>query len=376
VLEQQVVTEVEVVGSVEPQLATTLSTEIAGFTEQFRLREGDFVQQGVTVVAQLKSAELTLAVNEAEAELARARADLTKLKRGLRPEEIDEKRAEVAEKKAWVEKYAKDVERTKSLVTRDMVSKSEFDQAEANYLAAKAQYERALRSLRVAELGFRQEDIAAAEAEVQRLQAKLQRLRDDVQKTVIRAPVSGFITNRHVEVGQWVERGGKVADLIDLAAVLVRVPVHERDIRLVQVGDEAVVTLDALPNRTFTGRVKHITPQADLASRTFPVRIEVPNTPDTAIKAGMFARGTLHTGVAQPGVFVPKDAVVRRGSGQVVFMVEEAKARLVPIKTGRTHEGLIEVVEGELKPGDIVVVTGNELLQDQMAVVTNPTFRN
>jgi HlyD family secretion protein len=376
VMTQQIATEVEVVGNVEPQLATTLSAEIAGAIQHFALREGDFVQQGTTVVAQLKSTELTLAVNEAEAEQARARAELTRLKRGLRPEEIDEKRAEVAEKKAWVEKYAKDVERTKSLVTRDMVSKSEFDQAEASHLAAKAQYERALRSLRVAELGFRQEEIAAAEAEVQRLQAKVQRLREDVQKTVIRAPVSGFITNRYAEVGQWLERGGKVVDIVDLAAVLVRVPVHERDIPLVQVGDEAVVTLDALPTRIFTGRVKHITPQADLASRTFPVRIEVLNTPDTAIKAGMFARGTLRTGTPHPSMFVPKDAVVRRGSGQVVFVVEDAKARLVPIKTGRTHGGLIEVVEGALRPGDIVVVTGNELLQDQMAVVTTPTFRN
>jgi HlyD family secretion protein len=373
---QQVATEVEVVGSVEPQLATTLSTEIAGSTQHFDLREGDFVQKGTTVVAQLKATELTLAVNEAEAELTKARADLTKLKRGLRQEEIDEKRAEVAEKKTWVEKYAKDVERTKSLVTRDMISMSEFDQAEANSLAAKAQYERALRSLRVAELGFRQEEIAAAEAEVQRLQAKVQRLRDDVQKTVIRAPVSGFITNRYAEVGQWVERGGKVADIIDLASVLVRVPVHERDIRLVHVGDQAVVTLDALPNRTFTGRVKYITPQADLASRTFPVKIEVLNTPDTAIKAGMFARGTLRVGATQPAVFVPKDAVVRRASGQVVFVVEDAKARMVPIKTGRTHEGLIEAVEGQLRPGDSVVITGNEMLQDQMAVVTKPTLRN
>jgi HlyD family secretion protein len=376
VVEQPIATEIEVVGSVEPQLATTLSTEIAGFTQSFELREGAFVQKGTTVVAQLKSTELELALNESEAELAKARADLTKLKRGLRPEEIDEKRADVAEKKAWVEKYAKDVERTKSLVTRDMVSMSEFNQAEANYLAAKAQYERTLRSLRVAELGFRQEEIAAAEAEVQRLQAKARRLREDVQKTVIRSPVSGFITNRYAEVGQWVERGGRVADIIDLAAVLVRVPVHERDIRLVQVGDEAIVTLDALPNRTFTGRVKYMTPQADLASRTFPVKIEVSNSPDHAIKAGMFARVTLRTGAAQRSVFVPKDAVVRRASAQVVFVVEEAKARMVPIKTGRTHEGLIEVVEGQLTPGDTVVVTGNELLQDQMAVVSNPPLRN
>src|SRR5919109_873529 len=376
VTEQQLATEVEVVGSVEPRLATTLSTEIAGFTQSFSLREGEFVQKGKTVVAQLKATELELALHEAEAELAKARADLTKLQRGLRPEEIDEKRADVQEKKAWVEKYAKDVERTKALVARDMVSVSEFNQAEANYLAAKAQYERTLRSLRVAELGFRPEEVAAAEAEVQRLQAKVQRLREDVQKTVIRAPVSGFIVNRYAEVGQWVERGGKVADIIDLGAVLVGIPVQERDIRLVQGGDEAIVSLDALPHRTFIGRVKYITPQADLASRTFPVKIEVPNTPDTTIKAGMFARVTLRLGAAQPGVFVPKDAVVRRASGPVVFVVEDAKARLVPIKTGRSHEGLIEVVEGRLKPGETVVITGNETLQDQMAVVTQPTLRN
>jgi multidrug efflux pump subunit AcrA (membrane-fusion protein) len=373
---QHITTEVEVVGSIEPQLATTLSSEIAGLIQRFDLREGDFVQQGTTVVAELKATELTLAVHEAEAELAKARADFAKLKRGLRPEEIDEKRAEVAEKKTWVEKYAKDVERTKSLVTRDMVSRSEFDQADANHLAAKAQYERALRSLRVAELGFRPEEIAAAEAEVQRLQAKVQRLRDDVDKTVIRAPVSGFITHRYAEVGQWLERGGKVADVIDLAAVLVRVAVHERDMRLVQVGDEAVLSLDALPNQRFSGQVKHITPQADLASRTFPVKIEVWNTPDTAIKAGMFARVTLRVGASQLAMFVPKDAVVRRASGQVVFVVEDAKARMVPIQTGRSHEGLIEVVEGHLRPGDTIVVTGNEMLQDQMAVVTKPVHRN
>jgi len=375
-VELQVPTTVEVVGSVEPQLATTLSAEIAGLTERFDLREGDVVQQGKTIVAQLKATDLELALAEAEAELAKARAELTKLRRGLRQEEIDEKRAEAQEKKAWVEKYAKDVERAKALVARDMVSVSEFNQAEANYLAAKAQYERALRSLRVAELGFRPEEIVAAEAEVQRLQAKTKRLREDLQKTIIRAPVSGFITQRHIEVGQWVERGGKVVDIIDLASVLVSVPIHERDIRHVEVGDAATVTLDALPNRSFTGRVKHITPQADLASRTFPVKIEVANTPDGPIKAGMFARVTLRTGAARPSVFVPKDAVVRRGSGAVVFVVQETQARMVAVKTGRTHEGFIEIIDGAVHAGDHVVVTGNELLRDQAVVAVQSPLRN
>ena len=217
VVAQPVAAELEIIGAVEPHLATTLSTEIAGFTIRFDVKEGDAVQPGKTVVAQLKATDHELALAEAEAELARAKETALKLKRGLRREEIDEKRAEVLERKTWMEKYAKDLERSRSLRTRDIASASDYDQAESNYNAAKAQYERVGQSLRVAELGARQEDIAAAEAEVQRLQARAQRLRADVQRTTIQSPVPGFIIRRYTEVGQWLERGGKVADIVDLA---------------------------------------------------------------------------------------------------------------------------------------------------------------
>jgi cobalt-zinc-cadmium efflux system membrane fusion protein len=256
------------------------------------------------------------------------------------------------------------------------MSASDYDLAEGAYLAAKAQHARTVQSLRVAELGSRPEDIAAAEAEVQRLEAKAKRLREDIQKTTIRSPVSGFITQRYTEVGQWLERGGKVVDLVDLRTVFVRVPIHEKDMSRVRVGDEATIGLDALPNQPFTGRVKHIIPQADAASRTFPVKIEVANTPDSALKAGMFARVRLRTGTAQPSIFVPKDAVVRQPTGLGVFVVQDDKAHMVPMKTGRTHDGLVEVLEGGLKPGDTVVVTGNETLRDQAAVVIKGNGRH
>ena len=369
VVEQPVAAEVEVVGSVEPHLTTTLSAEIAGLTLRFDPREGDFVQQGETVVAQLKATDLELALVEAEAELAKAREAARKLKRGLRPEEIDEKRAEVQERKTWVEKYAKDLERAQSMRNQAITSLSDYDQAESTYLAAQAQYERVRQSLRVAELGARQEDIAVAEAEVKRLQAKAQRLREDVQKTAIRPPVSGFITRRYIEVGQWIDRGGKVADLVDLSVVLIRIPIHEKDIGRLQLGDAATIVLDAVPGRTFAGQVKHIVPQADPASRTFPVKIAVANTPDNVLKVGMSARVRLRAGTAQPAMLVPKDAVVRRAAKPVVFVVEERTARMMPVKTGRAHADLIEVMESSLKPGDLVVVTGNETLRDQAEVV-------
>jgi HlyD family secretion protein len=369
VVEQSVAGTIDVVGTVEPHLATTLSAEIGGLTLRFDLREGDAVQAGETVVAQLKASDLELALAEAQAERSRAQHMAQKLTRGLRPEEIDEKRAEVQERKTWMEKYAKDLDRAESLRSRSIASVSDYDLVESTYLAAKAQYERALQSLRVATLGTRQEDVAAAAADVQRLQAKVQRLRADVEKTTVYAPVSGWITQRYTEVGQWIERGEKIADLIDLSVVFIRVPIHEKEIGRVRVGDVATVSLDALPGRTFAGRVKHLIPQADAASRTFPVKIEVSNTADLAFKAGMSARVQLRSGVARPTVLVPKDAVVRVAGKPGVFVIRDDKASRVPIKTGRSHNALIEVLEGALKPGDRVVVTGNETLRDQAEVV-------
>jgi multidrug efflux pump subunit AcrA (membrane-fusion protein) len=369
VVEQAVTTAIEVVGTVEPHLATTLSAEIGGLTLRFDLQEGDAVQEGQTIVAQLKPTDLELALVEVQAELSRAKQVVQKLKRGLRSEEIDEKRAEVQERKTWMEKYAKDLERSQSLRNRAIASVSDYDQAESTYLAAQAQYERAKQSLRVAELGSRREDIAAQEAEVKRLQARVQRLQGDVQKTTIYAPVSGFITQRYTEIGQWIERGERIADLIDLRVVFVRVPIHEKDIGRVRVDDPATVTLDAFPGRTFEGRVKHLVPQADPASRTFPVKIEVTNTSDNALKAGMSARVQLRSGDARPTVLIPKDAVARSAGKQVVFVVRNDKAHLTPIKSGRSYNSSIEVLEGALKPGDRVVVTGNETLRDQAAVV-------
>ena len=376
VVEQSATVAIEVVGTVEPSVATTLSTEIAGLTMRFDLREGDAVQQHKTIVAQLKATDVELTLVEAEADLTRARETLKKLKAGLRKEEIEEKRAELQERKALMTRSLKDLERMKTMHTKDIASMSQYDLAESTYLASKAQYERTQQSLRVAELGSRQEDIAAAEADGQRLQARVQRLHDDVQKTIIRSPVSGVITQRYTEVGQWLPLGGRVADIIGVNPVLVRVPVPEKDVTRLRVGDTATVVLDAQPDRTFTGRVKHIIPQADLASRTFPVKIEVANTAETTLKAGMFARVTLRPGSAQPTLFIPKDAVVRRGSGQVVFVVQEGKAHLVAIKTGRAQAGTIEVVEGRLKAGETVVVTGNEALQDQAAVAVRETAKN
>ena len=177
----------------------------------------------------------------------------------------------------------------------------------------------------------------------------------------IKAPLSGYVVERHCLVGQWLGEGEPVVTLVVPDPILFRIPVPERYVSFIKKGDTAQVTFDALPGRTFQGKVFAVIPRADDAARTFPVRIEISN-PDGEIKSGMLGRATLGVGMPQKAILVPKDALVLSPRGKAVYVIENRLARLVPVNTGAEHGSLIEV-EGDLKPGSQVVVRGNERLR-------------
>jgi len=364
VVERSIRPDIRVIGTVEPDRQTTVSAEVAGVVERFDLREGDPTVAGKTVIAQLKTSDREIARREAEAAVARADAEREKLRRGFRPEEISQRQAEARERRALMEQAQKDLERSKDLHADGAISIQQLQRDESAFLAARSQHEKALAALAEAEAGYRQEDVAKAEAELRQAQATLERIQDEIAKTTIRSPLTGFMVKKHVEIGQWVDKGGRVADLVDLATVRIVTLVAERDIGQIRVGDVATITVDAYPGRTFTGRVSHIVPQADLQSRAFPVKIAVDNPAGSPLRGGMLARTTIGVGTARRTVLIPKDAVVRRGDRNLVFLVNGQKAVQREVTTGRAFDGFFELIEGDLKPGDAIVVTGNEGLRD------------
>ena len=188
-------------------------------------------------------------------------------------------------------------------------------------------------------------------------------------KTKIRSPLTGFVTQEWVEVGQWLTKGGRVAEVIELDRVLVQAPIAERRISLVRVGDEARVVIDALGGRTFTGRVRGVIPQADPKSRTFPVEVEIKNTKFYDLKAGMFRPPEPRIRKSGPRmVLVPKDALILRARGPSVFVFGKGRVREVSFKQGRSVDSFVEVPAGVLRAGMQVVVKGNENLRAGMPV--------
>jgi RND family efflux transporter MFP subunit len=230
-------------------------------------------------------------------------------------------------------------------------------------------FDAAKRASELAEAGPRPEQILQATARLAIAQQDLARLEDIQSKYTIRAPFDGYVSLENTEVGAWINKGAPVVEVVELAEVEVSIMVLEDDVVHLRKEMPAKVGVAALPGQSFTGPIIHIVPLADTRSRSFPVKVRLKNTEtdgNPLLKAGMFAQVTLPVGRSRGAVMVPRDAIVLGQAKPTVYVVDResesdrtGKVRAVTVETGLDVQGFVEV-RGELKPGELVVVEGNE----------------
>jgi RND family efflux transporter MFP subunit len=196
------------------------------------------------------------------------------------------------------------------------------------------------------------------------LEAEVEQLELELKKTDIRSPFSGVVIKRHVDRGEWLSAGDPVAMIAkdDIIDIIVNVP--EKLIGQIKQGIEVRVTAGG---KELRGKVVAIVPKGDIATRTFPVKIRLPNS--ASLIEGMAAKVTLPTGKKQKTLIVPRDAVITQFGQTVVFAVIESQARMTPVEI-IGYEGLmVGVMARGLKNGMPVVVKGNERLRDGQKVL-------
>ena len=188
--------------------------------------------------------------------------------------------------------------------------------------------------------------------------------RGTVARTLmLRAPRSGEIVQKNVIDGQAVQAGTNLFLIADRSELWVDVAIFEQDAAAVRLGTPATIIVDALPSRTFQGRVTFIYPQLDEKTRTLTARVEVVNS-SGALRPGMFATAELSR-AGRRAVSVPLTAVLPTGTKDLVF-VNRGDGRFVPreVRVGARGDSLVEIVLG-LKPGDEVVASATYLLDSE-----------
>lgn len=218
--------------------------------------------------------------------------------------------------------------------------------------------------------------VLEARSNAQQAAANLQALTERLNRTAVRAPVSGILDDRHVEVGSMVSMGTPIARIIEVNPAKITAGVPERFAGDVLPGTPTRITFDVLPGRTFDARVSYVGTAVNPRNRTFPLEVVLPNA-GRAIKPEMVANVEVVRRSVNQAIVVPQEALVRVEDGFVAYVVDESSgrpmARVRQLTLGASQRNQV-VVESGLVVGDKLIVVGQNQVADgdRVAVVTTP----
>jgi len=241
----------------------------------------------------------------------------------------------------------------------------------AGYLAAETNYEKAKKDLERFETLFKQSAATDQQLEGARLGLKSSEAQYIVARrqhadTKISTPISGIVTARAVDIGNYVSQGMNVANVVDISKLKVKINVSESDAFGMKAGDKIRVTTDIFPGVNYDGVIKSIGSKADEA-HTYPVEVVIPNSQKHQLKAGMFGRIAFNSKSTTESLTIPREALVGSIKIPQVYVIEGTVARLRSIVAGSEIGTAISVLGG-LKEGDLVVTNGQNNLKDSAAV--------
>ncbi|HSP89150.1 MAG TPA: efflux RND transporter periplasmic adaptor subunit [Ignavibacteriaceae bacterium] len=241
----------------------------------------------------------------------------------------------------------------------------------AAYLTAEANYEKAKNDFTRYEFLFKEGTIAetrfeAAKFELQSAESQYIFARREYSDSKITAPISGIVTAKNVDEGDFVNKGTIVANIVDISRLKVKLNVAEKDAFRLKAGDKVEIFTDVYPGVTFNGMIESISAQGD-QSHTYPVEISFPNNSKHPLKAGMFGRVSFTSIKKDESLIIPRAALMGSTKDAKVFTVENGISKQKKIVVGNVYDDMIEVLQG-LNEGEKVVVNGQNNLKNDYRV--------
>ncbi|WP_010301146.1 efflux RND transporter periplasmic adaptor subunit [Candidatus Odyssella thessalonicensis] len=228
-----------------------------------------------------------------------------------------------------------DYERSKQLQARKIESNKKFDEAIAQFEAAKAQVDKAQAAL---------------------------------DKATILAPFDGVIGLIDIDPGAYVQAAQDLVKIVDNSPIYADFKIPEKNLHDIGVGQLAEIKLDAFPDERFTATVEAIDSSVDSVSHSIAVRATIPND-DGKLRSGLYANVSLIIGEKTDALLVPESALIRDGNRELIYVVHEGRAQLVPVVTGTRENAMVEILTN-LREGLNVVTAGQIKIYSGKAVTT------
>lgn len=344
-------------GRIYANYEVSVIPKVSGQIEEIYVDVGDIVSKG-KALAKIDDDHIATQVRQAEAALAAARSSEEQARL-----ELERAAAALSQAEESFQIAKNNYERGKFLLEQGAISQAEFESNfQSPYINAKSGWEQAQAAYEMSRKNL--EEIVPSQ--IEQAEAALEAARLQLENTVVTAPFSGMVSARFADPGDMASTSQPLLTLVELDQVKLKVNVTEDDVNKITVGQEVEVFVEAAGERPFKGKIVTIAPAADSRSKLYPVEILLSNK-DHLLKPGMFARVNITTETRKNVLRIPVEAVLEEDGQKIVYIIKDGCACRRVIKTGLTGSSYVEVLEG-LRPGDQVVVTGQEFLIDGTAV--------
>ncbi len=354
----------EATGSLAGDQQTDVASSIAGKVVAVGVDLGSYVKRGQMIV-RLDDVDSKLRVAQAQAQVEQAKAALRQAeeKVGLRPgQAFDPNRIpEVANARVALELAEKNLRRSEKLIESGDVSRSSYDQQKAQRDQLKEQYESALSLARQNYAA-----VMTARANVANAGTLLGLARRALSYALVFSPIDGYVAERNADLGEYVSPTSKVATVVRINPLRIRIDIPEQAIPEVSVGQSVSVTTSAWPDKNFSGRIARISPNVTASSRTLSVEADIENN-GGALKPGQFATVRILQSRSQPAVLIPARAVRTESGVSRVFVIKDGRAEQRLVQLGQSESDLVEVKSG-VAAGEQVATSNIDQVSDGMAV--------
>jgi multidrug efflux pump subunit AcrA (membrane-fusion protein) len=354
----------EATGSLSGDEQTDVSPSMAGKVSVVAVEMGSYVKRGQTLV-RLDDVDAKLRVQQGQAQVEQAKAALRQAeeKVGIRPGQAFDinKLPEVANARVALELAEKNLRRSEKLIESGDVSRSAYDAQKAQRDQLKEQYESALSLARQNYAA-----VMTARANVANAESQLNLAVRNQSYANVYSPIDGYVADRPADLGEYVSTTTKIATIVKINPLRVRIDIPEQAIPAVSVGQSVSVTTSAWPDRNFGGRIARISPNVTPTSRTLTVEAEIENG-GGALKPGQFATVRILQSRAAPATLVPARAVRTESGVSRVFVIKDGKAQERQVQLGQTEGDLVEIKSG-VAENESVATSNVEQLSDGMAV--------
>ncbi|MDT5158180.1 MAG: hypothetical protein QOH51_2537 [Acidobacteriota bacterium] len=355
---------IEATGGLAADEQTDVAPTVGGRVISVGCDLGSFVQKG-QVIAQLDSADARLKVEQAQAALAQANSSIVQAETRIglaHGQKFDPVRvAEVQSARAAFDLAEKQLRRFEQLLESGDVSRSAYDQQRAQRDQLREQYQSELTK---ANQSYAAVQTARAAADAARV--SVEQAQKGVRDVTVYAPISGYVSDRPADVGEYVSTSSKVATIVRTNPLRVRIDIPEQAISNVRPGQSVSVSVSTYPDRSFAGRVARVSPNVSAASRTLTVEADVDNG-ENLLKPGQFATIRVLMSQSDPALLVPARAVRTDGTTSRVFVIKDGVAHERLVATGQTDGDLIEI-KGNVSADELVATSNVEQLADGVPV--------